>query len=138
MNKYIKLKEQHQKEVNEFPIMFAFSLEQFREGMEKLGVTKKEELVSIGYGGYIRETDAEAYIQMHKRMNEEDREAMKDPEYCYEAFRYELANHEYIITGDFTDTLDALGLTEDEVLENSMLLDALKMAEMDYLKSVKE
>lgn len=136
MNKYMKLKEQHQKEVNEFPMMFAFSQKQFEEGMVKLGVTSKDELVSIGYGGFVRETDADAYVQMVKRMDEEDREAMKDPEYCYEMFRYELANHEYCITYDYTDTFDTLGLTEEEVMENPMMLDALKRARKDYLNSV--
>lgn len=136
MNKYIKLKEQHQKEVNEFPMMFAFSNEQFKEGMKKLGVASKDELVSIGSGGFVRKTDAKSYVLMLKRMDEEDREAMKDPEYCYEMFRYELGNHEYCITYDYTETLEALGLTEDEVVENPILLEALKKAERDYLRSV--
>lgn len=134
MNKYIELKDRHQKEVNEFPMMFAFSQEQFEEGMKKLGVTSKEELVSIGYGGFVRKTDAKAYVQLIKRMDDEDREAMKDPEYCYEMFRYELSNHEFCITYDYTDTLNALGLTKDEVEGNQMLLDALRRAERDYLK----
>ena len=134
MNKYIELKRKHEKEVNEFPMMFAFSNEQFEEGMKKLGVKIKDELVGIGYGGFVREADAEAYVKMVKRMDDEDREAMKDPQYCYEAFLYELGNHEYCITYDFTDTLDALGLTEDEVMENPMLLDALRKAKKDYLR----
>lgn len=136
MNKYIKLKEQHQKEVNEFPMMFAFSDEQFKQGMEKLGVTNEKELVSIGYGGFIRKTDKDAYIQMYKRMDTERKEAMKDPEYCYEMFRYELANMEYCVTYDLEDTLNTLGLTEEEVMENPMMLDALKRARKDYLNSV--
>ena len=136
MNKYMKLKRKHQKEINEFPTMFAFNMEQFNEGMKKLGVTDKTELISIGYGGYIRKTDGETYVRMHKRMDEECAEAMKDPEYCYQMFRCELANHEYCISGDFEDTLNACGLTEDEVMENPMLLEALRKAEWDYLDSV--
>lgn len=134
MNKYIKLKEQHQKEVNEFPIMFAFSNEQFKEGMDKLGIRSEAELVSIGYGGFVRKTDAKAYMTMLARMSYEEKEAMKDPEYCYEAFLYELGNMEYCITGDLGDVLGALGLTEEEVMKNSMLCDALRRAERDYLK----
>ena len=134
MNKYMELKRKHEKEVNEFPMMFAFSNEQFEDGMKKLGVKSKNKLVSIGYGGFIRETDAEAYVKMVKRMDDEDREAMKDPQYCYEAFLYELGNHEYVITYDLEDTLNALGLTVKEVEENPMLIDALKRAEKDYLR----
>ena len=134
MNKYIKLKEQHQKEINEFPMMFAFSNEQFAEGMKKLGVTDENELISIGHGGFLRKTDVETYVQMLKRMDNEDREAMKDPEYCYEMFLYELGNMEYCISYD----LDVLGLTEEKVMEDPMLLDALKRARKDYLDSVEE
>ena len=136
MNKYIELKNKHQKEVDKFPMMFAFSQKQFEEGMKKLGVTSKEELVSIGHGGFVRETDAEAYVQMFKRMISEEGEAMNDPEYCYEMFRYELSNHEYCITYDLEETLDSLGLTEEEVMENPMLFDALNRARRDYLRSV--
>ena len=136
MNKYIELKEQHQKEINEFPMMFAFSNEQFEEGMKKLGVRSSAELVSIGYGGFVRKTDAETYLKMLIRIGEEEKEAMQDPEYCYEMFRYELSNHEYCITYDLTDTLEALNLTVEEVSANPMLRDALKRAERDYLRSV--
>lgn len=137
MNKYIELKEKHQKEINEFPIMSAFNLEQFKEGMERLCVTSEVELISIGYGSFIRKTDKEAYIQMIVRMNEEDKAAMKDPEYCYEAMRYELANHEFCIRRDYTDTLETLGLTMDEVEKDPMLLDALRRATKDYLENVR-
>ena len=37
MTKYNELREKHQKEVNEFPIGFAFSDQQFEEQMKKLG-----------------------------------------------------------------------------------------------------
>lgn len=134
MNKYTELKEKHQKEVNDFPMMFAFSDQQFEEGMKKLGVIDEKELVSIGSGGFVRKTDARAYIELLKRVHDEHDEMMKDPEYCYEAFKYELANMEYCITYDYTDTLDALSLTEDEVMENPVWFEALKRAERDYLK----
>lgn len=136
MNKYTKLKEKHQKEVNEFPIIFAFSNEQLDEGMKKLGVANKDELASIGYGGYIKTQDTDAYVNMQIRINKECTEALKDPEYCYDAFSYELANHEYCITNDLEDTLNELGLTEKEIMQNPMLLYALKRARKDYLSSV--
>lgn len=134
MSKYCVLRDKHQQEVNEFPTFFAFSDEQFEEGKKKLGVTNNSELVSIGYGGYIRKSDEQEYIDMYKRMNAEDEEAMKDPEYCYEMFRYELSNHEYCISGDLEDTLDACGLTADEVLASQMLCEALERAKRDYLE----
>ena len=124
MNKYRALKEKHQKEVNEFPMFFAFSQEQFEEGKAKLGVADNAELVDIGYGGFIRESDKQAYIDMHKRMDAEQKEAMQDEECCYWMFRYELSNHEYVITRDLEDTFNACGLTEEEVTTNPMLMRA--------------
>ena len=43
-------------------------------------------------------------------------------------FNYELANHEYNYTGDLTDTLDALGLTIEDVTANAQMNEALLMA----------
>ena len=134
MSKYRTLREKHQQEINEFPMFFAFNREQFEEGKKKLGIVEDSEIRNIGYGGFIRKSDEQAYIDMHKRMNAEDKEAMKDAEYCYEMFRYELGNHEYCITYDLSDTLDSCGLTADEVLEDPMLCEALERAKRDYLK----
>ena len=134
MNKYRELKERHQKEVNEFPMFFAFSNKQFEEGKAKLGITDNSELIDIGYGGFIRGSDKQAYIDMHKRFEIEHKESMKDEEYCYHMFRYELGNHEYCITRDFEDTFSACGLTEEEVTTNPMLMSALGRARQDYLR----
>ena len=71
--KYLKLKEKHQKEVNDFPFGFAFSNEQFKDMMKKFGLKEKDtdKIYSIGAGGYIKKTDAEAMHNMFKRHREE-------------------------------------------------------------------
>jgi len=46
VNTYLKLKQTRQKEVDKFPMFFAFNKEQFAEGLKKLNV-KQEELISI-------------------------------------------------------------------------------------------
>ena len=53
MNQYRVLKEKHEKEINNFPLMFAFSKKQFAEGMQKLGLkeTNTDKIISIGVGG---------------------------------------------------------------------------------------
>lgn len=50
MNAYKVLKEKRQQEVNSFPIAFAFSDQQFDEGMRKLGLnpTDTDKVYSIG------------------------------------------------------------------------------------------
>lgn len=134
MNKYRALRDKQQKEVNEFPFMFAFNQEQFNKGMQKLGLepTDTDKIYSIGGGGYIRKTDSEAMHKMFDRHSEEMKKAIAEDTtgegFIFDMFNYELANHEYIITGDVEDTLDCLGLTVDEVNADERLLHGLYKA----------
>ena len=48
--------------------------------------------------------------------------------FIFQMFRYELANHEYSYTGDLAETLDALGITTDEVNASPALLNGLHLA----------
>ena len=136
--KYLKLKEKHQKEVNDFPFGFAFSNEQFKDMMKKFGLKEKDtdKIYSIGAGGYIKKTDSEAMHNMFKRHREEmENEIQNDKDgtgFIYEMFRYELSNHEYCVTYDIEPTLDALGLTLDEINKHQNLVMGLKKALDEY------
>lgn len=145
MNDYKKMKEKHQKEINEFPMFFAFNNKQFDEGMKKLGLDPSEEhkIYKLGgTGGFYRKTDATTLNEMFKRHDEEMRKAMaEDDDFILEMFNYELSNHEYIYTQDVTDTLNSLGLTIDEVKNDKRLMDALQKAcksQEDWYESNKE
>ena len=50
-------------------------------------------------------------------------------------FVYELEDHEYGYTGDDSDTLDALNLTIEDVLQNPALLNGLRRAKT-YVQSL--
>lgn len=132
MNPYVALKEKHQKEINAFPLGFAFNEKQFNEMMEKwnLTPTDKDKIYSIGGGGFIRKSDSEALQEMCKRHKTERETAMTEntDDYLYHMFDYELENHEYNYTGDLEDTLDAIGITYPEVKANKVMFDALKRA----------
>ena len=130
MSKYTELKSKHQKEVDAFPFGFAFSQKQFDEMMSKWGLTPDDtdKIYKIGGGGYIRKSDSEAMENMFARHEAERKAAMQDEEFAFEAFNYELGNHEYCITGKLDDTLDALGLTINEVSADPKLANALKRA----------
>lgn len=131
MNKYTELKAKHQAEVDAFPFGFAFNQKQFDEMMEKWGLTPDDtdKIYSIGGGGYVRKSDAEAMHKMFERHELERKMARKHGDnYLFEMFNYELANHEYCITGELDDTLDALGLTIDEINADPKMADALKRA----------
>jgi hypothetical protein len=131
MSKYTELKSKHQKEVDAFPFGFAFNQKQFEEMMIKWGLTPDDtdKIYSIGGGGYVRKSDAEAMHKMFERHELGRKMARKHgDDYLFEMFNYELANHEYSYTQDLTDTLDALGLTMEEINADPRMADALKRA----------
>lgn len=141
MNKYRELRDKQQKEVDDFPMFFAFSNSQFEEGMKKLGLDPKDtkKIYRLGHtGGFYRKTDAPALREMFERHTKEMEDAINADTtgegFIYDMFSYELANHEYCITYDLEPTLDACGLNQDEVLNNPALLAGLEKAKKDYLK----
>ncbi|MCM1220789.1 MAG: hypothetical protein NC548_40490 [Lachnospiraceae bacterium] len=141
MNAYKELKDRHQKEMNAFPLGAAFSDKQFAEMMRKWGLTENDadKICSIGAGCFIRKCDKERFFEMLERFKRERKEAIAADKtgngYIYDMFLYELANHEYCITYDLEETLDALGITVDEVNADKRLLHGLQKARKAYLKN---
>lgn len=133
-NLYAEMRDRHQKEVDAFPMMFAFNQKQFDEGMKKLGLepTDTDKIYSIGYNGYIRKTDSDAFGEMLTRHSEDMEKAVAADTtgegFIYDMFCYELSNHEYSYTHDVSDTLDCLDLTMEKVNADKRLLHGLKKA----------
>ena len=131
---YTEYKERTQAELNAFPMAFAFNQEQFAKGMVKLGLTvdDTDKVCSVPGGGFILKTDSAKLCEMFVRHRNEFKRAIDSDSagsgFIYQAFNYELANHEYCITYDVTDTLAALGLTMDEVNSNPAMVEGLKAA----------
>lgn len=124
------LKAKQSKEFNAFEgIFFAFSNEQFVEGMQKVGLTVNDtdKICSLGAGGYMLKSQREAFRTMIDRQEMERKEFRKDQKNLLDALVYELRNHEYCITYDASDALDALELDRDEV-DQALLKKACKMA----------
>ncbi len=143
-NAYAEMKKRQQERVNALPLMFAFSQQQFNEGMAKLDLEPNDThlITSIGYGGFIRKADVKLF---HDTMEENEIELqtaigndIDGSGFIKEMFLYELANHEYCITYDLEPTLDALNLTEDQVMENPRLMKGLKLAREEYLRSCED
>lgn len=137
-NLYQELKDRQQKEFNSFPIRFAFSKEQFKDQMEKLGLTENDtdKIVSISAGGFIKKDDVKKFNNLMKKLDKEMKaEIDKDKDgtgFIKDMFLYELGNHEYIITGDLSDTLDALDLKIEDVIKNTKLKNGLELAKKEY------
>jgi len=145
MNAYVEMSNRHQKEFNEFPIQFAFSNKQFEEGMAKFGlsINDTDKIYKLGgTGGFYLRTDAPRLHEIFDRHDKEMQDAiasdLNGEGFIFEMFRYELANHEYIITHDVSDTLDALGLEPDDVNKDPRLQHGLYLAKKNYLESFEE
>ena len=141
-NLYKELHDRHQAEINAFPFGFAFSQEQFDKMMVErfnLRPTDTDKIYSIGGGGYIRKEDHQAMCDMIERHAKEKKDAiaadLTGEGYIYDMFVYELANHEYMITMTSDDTLDALGLTWEDVKADSRLSHGLKKAKKYILEN---
>lgn len=145
MNIYTEMKNRHQKEVNELPVKFAFSNKQFEEMMTGWGLTTEDtdKIYKLsGTGGFYRREDSQlirdTFVRHEKEMADAIAADTDGTGYIYHMFLYELANHEYCITYDLEPTLDACGLTVEEVNTNPAMLAALKKAKRDYLKNAKD
>lgn len=145
MNKYAEMKERHQKRINALPLMFAFSQQQFREGMERWGLTENDtdKIYKLSAtGGFYQRKDSTLIFSAFEQNDDEMAEAIQaDPDgtgFIKDMFLYELANHEYCITYDLEPTLEALNYSEDDVLNDERLLNGLKLAKAEYLRSASE
>lgn len=134
-NAYRELTARQQEEVNALPIKWAISNKQFDQMMAEWGLKlgeAKEKLYRIGGSGFIRKADADLIYGTFDHHRAELKEAIAADEtgegFILDMFRYELENHEYCITCDYTDTVDALGLTEEDFKQHPQLSKALRRA----------
>lgn len=138
MTSYLEMRKRHQAEVNAFPIKWAFNSEQLVEGMRELGLSPEDmdKVISIG-GGFMRKSDFPEFRAMLERHQKEHEDALAADKhsngYAYEMFLCELASHEYRVTASYEETLDACGLSYEDILARPNLAVALKKAEYEYL-----
>lgn len=136
MNAYRALKERQQKEVNNFPMVFAFTNESFYQKIKELWNIEpeeaKEKIISIGAGGFILKEDRKKFTDLIKKLQKELEEAIKADTtgngFIYDMFNYELANHEFTYTRDITDALEALNLSNEDIEKNPALKAGLEKA----------
>lgn len=141
MNRYLEMKRKHSEQLNSFPMFFAFNQQQFDEGMRKLGLkeTDTDKICSIsGTGGYIRISDRIDFIELNQKINQDKDAAIAADEtgegFIYDMFLYELKNHEYGYTWDDTNTLEALGYTENDINADPRLKTGLKAAKQKIME----
>lgn len=134
MNRYANLKQRQQEEFNAFPMQYAFSKQQFTEGMAALGLTPADtdKICRAPGGGFYRREDGPRLKEMMDRFDRELQEAIASDRtgagFIYEMFLYELESHEYGYTRDPEEALDALGYTWEQVQEDAKLLNGFAKA----------
>lgn len=139
---YVEFKEKRQKEIDKLPMYFAFSDKQFKELMAKLGYDSEDkflkDITSIGGGSIIFKKDIELIMNTFKRIDKELSEKLKNDEFLESAFIYELGNHEYCITCDISDTLDALDISYDEYKTHDRIQRIAKKAIKNYMNEMRK
>lgn len=140
MNAYAEMKARHQERVNALPLKFAFGMKQFREMMESWGLTENDTdriYKMSGTGGFYLREDSDLIFNTFEENEIEMQVAISNDidgsGFIRDMFSYELANHEYCVTFDLEPTLDALGLSADDVNASPALLNGLRLAKKEYL-----
>ena len=128
---YMKLRNKQAKELDAFPIAFAFNQRQLNEGLAKLGISMSEALHVPG-GGLIRKTDKQALLDLFKRHEQESEAALQNDNFLLDAIEYELANHEFCITGDPEPALSAVGVS----LADERIVRLFQIAKRNYITRV--
>lgn len=135
---YLDLQKRQQKELEDFPIAYAFNEHQLKEALEKLDAKKEECVTLFGHGDILKKVDVPAFKDMLKRHTKELQDAMKDEKFAEAAFLYEMDNHEYAINWDGdADVLDALCLDE-KMLVKFGLEDAYRRARKKHMDHARE
>ena len=96
---YADYRKAKQQEINDLPIFWAFSNEQFKKAMEERGLTENDtdKVYSLGQGGFYLRADAEKVRTFFMKPDELPELMESDPAFAEEAFYYEMCNHEYCI-----------------------------------------
>lgn len=133
-NRYDKMVAAHRAKIDTFPMHFAFSDQQFEKGMAALGLTpdQTDQVVNIGSGGFIHKNSLDEFKALWAGISAEKQANIDADEtgdgFIYDMFLSELVNHEYCITYSTEDTLDALGLTREDIANSHKLAHGLKRA----------
>ena len=136
---YLDFKKRQQKEFEDFPIAYAFNDKQLEEALEKLGATKEECISVFGHGDIVRRQDAKDLVKLFTRHDKELKEKLaSDPEFAYEAFLYEMDNHEYANNWSADeDVLAALGIDFMFIRKNGLQL-AYDKARNQHMRHAQE
>ena len=138
-NEYLDLKKQHEKELSEFPIAYAFSDKQLEEALEKLGATKEECVTVFGHGDIVKRENAKPFIEMLERHTQEIKQKLiDDVEFAEAAFLYEMDNHEYAINWSADEDVMACFCIDWDFIRKNGLQMAYDSARNKHFKQMED
>ncbi|EGQ0303604.1 hypothetical protein O0F56_01850 [Staphylococcus pseudintermedius] len=132
---YTEFKEEQRQKFEALPIQYFLS-ENIETICKKMEVASPKDLIKIGGFGVMKKSNKYLINNYLLDKQKEFQKLMQSDEFALNAFKYELANHEFVITYDYEDALDALELEYSEL--DSRLLNLLKKAKEQYLKEFDE
>lgn len=151
MESFCDLQARHRAEAEAFPKAFAFSAQQFAEGLRHLGLDPERdagEVTGIGAGGFVRRADLPAWNALAERQWQEladwREECLRDPRHrplLVAAIRDELANHEYGYTRDWAqveEALNVLGLSLEDAGDDARLTACVEEARAQCVRDYEE
>ena len=134
---YGEMYERHWAEMKKIPMGYALTEKDYEAGLQELGVGKKEITWLSDTAAFVRTKDAPQLKEMLDRHAAEEEAAIEADEtgegFIRTMFAYELADNEYCITKDITDTLEALDLTLEQVNADPRLKRGLELGKIDAL-----
>lgn len=106
---YSAMKKRHQEKMDGVlaeTTFFAFSDEQFNEGMKKFGLNPKDKndlkkIVMIPAGGFRLKELLDDLRSVISQNSDELQISMQDEKFAYQSFLSELCNHEYVFLNQF-------------------------------------
>lgn len=111
MKNYQEIKANHSKEIDELITnhkgFFAFSESQLIEGMAKIGITERKELISLSMGLILPKVEAKPFLDNMANADKNYKKELRDAKQAKEeAILYELNNHECFYRGNMEDVFE--------------------------------
>lgn len=123
--RYHELKDNNERLFSAVPLIIAFGNDKLKRKLEENGCGIND-ILSLGAGTFIKKTDIELLNNTLKQMEEEETKFFATDEGLLDALEYELANHEFCITGDVSEALGTLGLDRSDERVQRLLPIAIK------------
>ena len=138
--KYVDFKEKNDKAFHDFiskNVFFAFSDEQFKEGLKKFNIKENEvadKLYRYVGGGFMLKSAAKEEKEILKRQHRIANKYFNNYKNLVDALVYEMFNHECGYTGSYTEGLYALGYGFEDLKKDKRLRKAYFQAKRKVWK----